>query len=136
MIALICFVLTLFALPFKSKSRLEAENAALRHQVIVLQRRVSGRVQLTNGDRLFLVMLYRWFPSVLKAITIIRPETLVRWHRAGPLVVRSGQVGRFQTRQLQVCSSAGPSDRDLVYLRRSHRSPDHGSLQSSNPQGQ
>src|SRR5438876_12298041 len=65
MIALICFVLTLFALPFKSKSRLAAENAALRHQVIVLQRRVSGRVQLTNGDRLFLVMLYRWFPSVL-----------------------------------------------------------------------
>src|SRR5438093_164333 len=36
-----------------------------------------------NGDRLFLVMLYRWFPSILKAITIIRPETLVRWHRAG-----------------------------------------------------
>jgi len=83
MIALICFCLTLFALPFKSRSRLEAENAALRRQVIVLQRRVSGRVQLTNGDRLFLVMLYRWFPSVLKAITIIRPETLVRWHRAG-----------------------------------------------------
>src|SRR5881398_2441973 len=83
MIALICFVLTLFALPFKSKSRLEAENAALRHQVIVLQRRVRGRVQLTNGDRLFLVQLYRWFPSVLNAITIIRPETLIRWHRAG-----------------------------------------------------
>src|SRR5437763_104763 len=83
MIALLCFFLTLFASPFKSKRRLEAENAALRHQLIVLQRRVSGRVQLTNGDRLFLVMLYRWFPSILKAITIIRPETLVRWHRAG-----------------------------------------------------
>ena len=53
MIALLCFFLTLFAAPFKSKSRLEAENAALRHQLIVLQRRVSGRVQLTNGDRLF-----------------------------------------------------------------------------------
>ena len=61
MIALLCFFLTLFASPFKSKSRLEAENAALRHQLIVLQRRVSGRVQLTNGDRLFLVMLYRRF---------------------------------------------------------------------------
>src|SRR5947209_9556192 len=83
MIALFCFFLTLFVSPFKSKSRLEAENAALRHQLIVLQRRVSGRVQLTNGDRLFLVTLYRWFPSILKAITIIRPETLVRWHRAG-----------------------------------------------------
>jgi hypothetical protein len=83
MIALLCFVVTLFASPFRSKSRLEAENAALRHQLIVLQRRVRGRVQLTNWDRLFLVQLYRWFPSVLKAITIIRPETLVRWHRAG-----------------------------------------------------
>src|SRR5207248_3003273 len=83
MIALLCFFLTLFASPFKSKSRLEAENAALRHQLIVLRRKMRGRVQLTNGDRLFLVQLYRWFPSVLKTITIIRPETLVRWHRAG-----------------------------------------------------
>ena len=83
MIALLCFFLTLFASLFKSKSRLEAENAALRHQLIVLQRKTRGRVHLTNGDRLFLVHLYRWFPSVLKAITIIRPETLVRWHRAG-----------------------------------------------------
>ena len=83
MVALLSFFLALFASPFKSKSRLEAENAALRHQLIVLQRRVRGRVHLTNGDRLFLVQLYRWFPSVLKAITIIRPETLVRWHRAG-----------------------------------------------------
>jgi hypothetical protein len=75
--------MTLIASSFKSKGRLEAENAALRHQLIVLRRRVRGRVQLTNGNRLFLVMLYRWFPSVLKAITIIRPETLMRWHRAG-----------------------------------------------------
>src|SRR3982075_2613441 len=83
MISLLRFFLTLFASPLKSKGRLDAENAALRHQLIVLRRRVRGRVHLTNGDRLFLVQLYRWFPSVLKAITIIRPETLVRWHRAG-----------------------------------------------------
>jgi hypothetical protein len=83
MIALLCFFLTLFASPFKSKSRLEAENAALRHQLIVVQRKMRGRVHLTNGDRLFLVQLYRWFPSVLRAIMIIRPETLVRWHRSG-----------------------------------------------------
>src|SRR2546429_9012966 len=83
MIALFWLFLAVSVSPFKSKNRLEAENAALRHQLIVLQRRVSGRVQLTNGDRLFLVTLYRWFPSILKAITIIRPETLVRWHRAG-----------------------------------------------------
>ena len=83
MIALFWLFLAVSVSPFKSRSRLEAENAALRHQLIVLQRRVRGRVRLTNGDRLFLVQLYRWFPSVLKAITIIRPETLVRWHRAG-----------------------------------------------------
>ncbi len=83
MIALLCFILALSASPFKSKSRLEAENAALRHQLMVLRRKVHGRVRLTNSDRLFFIQLYRWFPSVLKAITVIRPETLVRWHRAG-----------------------------------------------------
>jgi hypothetical protein len=83
MIALFCLCLALFASPFKSKSRLEAENAALRHQLIVLRRKVRGRVRLTDGDRLFFIQLYRWFPSVLKAISIVRPETLVRWHRAG-----------------------------------------------------
>ena len=83
MIALVCFVLAALASPFKSKSRLEAENAALRHQLIVLRRRVRGRAQLTNSDRWFFVQIYRWFPSILQVLTIIRPETLVRWHRAG-----------------------------------------------------
>ncbi len=83
MIALLCFVLTILASPFKSKSRLEAENAALRHQLIVLRRKLRGRVRLTNSDRLFFIQLYRWFPSILNTITIIQPETLVRWHRAG-----------------------------------------------------
>ena len=83
MVALLCFVLAVLALPFKSKSRLEAENAALRHQLIILRRKVCGRVQITNNDRWFFVQLYRWFPSTLQVLTIIRPETLVRWHRAG-----------------------------------------------------
>src|SRR5712672_2875875 len=79
----LCFVLGILASPFKSKIRLAAENAALRHQLIVLRRKLRGRVQLANCDRWFLVQLYRWFPSILKVLTIIRPETLVRWHRAG-----------------------------------------------------
>jgi hypothetical protein len=83
MIALLCFFLTLLTSPLKPKSRLEAENAALRHQLAVLQRRVGGRVQFTNSDRLFFILLYRWVPSTLNAITIIRPETVVRWHRSG-----------------------------------------------------
>ena len=73
----------MLASPFKSNIRLEAENAALRHQVIVLRRKLRGRVQLTNHDRWFFVQLYRWFPSILQVLMIVRPETLVRWHRAG-----------------------------------------------------
>jgi hypothetical protein len=83
MIGLLCFALAVLASPFKSKVRLEAENAVLRHQLIVLSRRVHGRVRLTNHDRWFFIQLYRWFPSILQVLTIIRPETLVRWHRAG-----------------------------------------------------
>jgi len=83
MIALLWFVLAIMASPFKSKSWLEAENVALRRQLIVLRRQVRGRVRLSNNDRWFFVQLYRWFPSILKVITIIRPETLVRWHRVG-----------------------------------------------------
>jgi transposase InsO family protein len=83
MIALIFLAVNLVAAVFKSKSRLEAENAALRQQVVVLRRKVKGRIQLNVGDRLFFVQLYRWFPSILKVIAIVRPETLVRWHRDG-----------------------------------------------------
>src|SRR5258707_13705157 len=83
MIGLVCFALAVMASPFKSKLRLEAENAVLRHQLIVLRRRLHGRVRLTNHDRWFFIQLYRWFPSILKVVTIVQPETLVRWHRAG-----------------------------------------------------
>ena len=83
MIALLCFVLAVLAAPFKSKSLLEAENAALRHQLTVLRRKVHGRVRFTNSDRWFFIQLYRWFPSILKVVTIVQPATLVRWHRAG-----------------------------------------------------
>ena len=83
MIGLLLFVLAILVSPFKSKSRLEAENAALRHQLIVLRRKMQGRVRLTNNDRWFFIQLYRWFPSILQILTVIRPETLVRWHRAG-----------------------------------------------------
>src|SRR5512132_700880 len=93
MIALLYFVLAVLTAPFKSKSRLEAENAALRHQLIVLRRRVHGRVRFTNNDRWFFIQLYRWFPSILKVLTIIRPETLVRWHREEP-----APAGRPQSR--------------------------------------
>src|SRR5674476_320966 len=81
MIALMCFVPAVLGAPFKSKSRLEAENAALRHQLVVLRRKVHGRARRTNNDRWFFIQLYRWFSSILQVLKIIKPETLVRWHR-------------------------------------------------------
>jgi hypothetical protein len=62
---------------------LRPKTFALRHQLMVLRRQVGGRVHLTNLDRLFLVRLYHWFPSIRRVLAIVRPETVVRWHRAG-----------------------------------------------------
>src|ERR1035441_1090808 len=94
MVALMCFVLAVLALPFKSKSRLEAENAALRHQLIVLRRKVRGRPQLSNNDRWFFVQLYRWFPSILEVVTILRPEALVLGIGPSFAIIGAGRRGR------------------------------------------
>jgi len=67
----------------KSRARLEAENIVLRQQVIVLSRKARSRLRLRNIDRLILVWMYRLFPSILSAITVIKPETVIRWHRRG-----------------------------------------------------
>jgi hypothetical protein len=58
MIALLYFILAVLVSPLRSKIRLEAENTALRYQLIVLRRKVGGRIRLTNGDRLFFIQLY------------------------------------------------------------------------------
>jgi hypothetical protein len=68
---------------FRSRAKLEAEILVLRQQINVLRRRASKRPHLNNTDRFLFVWLYCWFPSVLGAIAIVRPETVVRWHRAG-----------------------------------------------------
>ena len=68
---------------FRPRAALEAENLVLRHQLNVLRRKSPKRVALSSIDRLLLVGLYRLAPEVLDALKIIRPETLIRWHRAG-----------------------------------------------------
>jgi hypothetical protein len=55
----------------------------LRHLLNILRRRLHAHVRLTNNDRWLFILMYRWFPSILQALTIISPETLVRWHRVG-----------------------------------------------------
>jgi hypothetical protein len=67
----------------RSRARLEAENLVLRQQVIVLSRKSRSRVWLKNIDRLIFVWLYRLFPSILNAITVVKPETVIGWHRRG-----------------------------------------------------
>jgi hypothetical protein len=62
MIGLFCFALAVLVSPFRSKLRLEAENAVLRHQLIALKGRPRGRVRLMNHARWFLIQLYRWSP--------------------------------------------------------------------------
>src|SRR5476651_637423 len=68
---------------FKSRAKLEAEILILRQQINVLRRQTPKRPHLNNTDRFLFVWLYHWFPSILDAIAIIRPETIIRWHRAG-----------------------------------------------------
>jgi len=61
----------------------EADVMALRHQVMTLQRKLGRRPSLTRWDRLLFVALYHVQPEVLRSVAIVRPETVVRWHRAG-----------------------------------------------------
>jgi transposase InsO family protein len=83
MIGFLILFLHVMASPFKTQARLEAEIVLLRHQLSVLRQRVPSRPKLTVADRLLFVWLYRLFPSVLNAVTIVQPETVIRWHRTG-----------------------------------------------------
>jgi hypothetical protein len=115
MIGLLCFVLTALASPFKSKLRLQAENAVFRHQLNALRRRLQGRLRLTNNDRWFLIRLHRWFPSILKVVTIVQRDTLVRWYRAGFL--------RYCRLEIELAGRA-PASRDRIA--RADSADEHG----------
>ena len=83
MIGFLILFLRVLVSPFKTQVRLEAEIIMLRHQLNVLRRRVPSNPKLAVADRLAFVWLYRLFPSVLNAVTIVQPETVIRWHRTG-----------------------------------------------------
>jgi hypothetical protein len=68
---------------FAVRAAREAEILVLRQQLLVLNCKSPKRARLRNIDRLILVWLYRLFPSVLDAVVIVKPETLLRWHRRG-----------------------------------------------------
>ncbi len=66
-----------------SRGRLEAEVIVLRHQLNILRRQSPRRVRPNAFDRAIFVCLYRYFPDIGNAVAIIRPETVIRWHRMG-----------------------------------------------------
>src|SRR5258705_5011271 len=68
---------------FRSRARLEAEILVLRQQIDVLRRKSPKRLAFGSFDRMVFVGLYRLVPGIVDALTIVRPETVIRWHRAG-----------------------------------------------------
>jgi hypothetical protein len=68
---------------FKSRCRLEAENLLLRHQLAIALRRAPPRLRLRGSDRALLVWITGLWPSLLGAVRVVQPETVLRWHRTG-----------------------------------------------------
>ena len=67
----------------KSRSRLEAENLLLRHQLAIAMRQAPPRLRLRGSDRALLTWMTRVWPGLLGAVQVVQPETVLRWHRAG-----------------------------------------------------
>ena len=78
MVVFLSLALHVLVSPFKTQARLEAEIVMLRHQLNVLRRRVPSKPKLMTADRLLFMWLYRLFPSVLNAVTIVQPEMIIR----------------------------------------------------------
>src|ERR1700747_2684904 len=98
--ALMTLLATLSSI-FRSRAalELELENLALRHQIVVLRRAAAKRLKLTSADRLLWICLSRLWRGWRSALTIVKPETVIAWHRAGFRLfwtwkVRCGQPGR------------------------------------------
>jgi len=68
---------------FKSRSRLEAENLFLRHQLTIAMRRAPPRLRLRGSDRALLIGMIRLWPNLRGMTQVVQPETILRWHRAG-----------------------------------------------------
>jgi putative transposase len=83
MVTILCALFSIFEFRVRSRASLELELIALRHQVTVLRRQRPGRPQLSSLDRLLWVWLYRIWPQVIDAMVLVKPATVVQWHRKG-----------------------------------------------------
>jgi transposase InsO family protein len=68
---------------FRPRISLEAENLVLRHQLNVLRRKSPARIAFSGVDRMVFAGLYALAPNVLDALKIVKPDTVIRWHRVG-----------------------------------------------------
>src|SRR5258708_9316302 len=95
--ALLSAVGSLVSFRVRSRRSLELELVALRHQVAVLRRQRPGQPRLFSADRLLWVWLYRIWPQVLNTMVLVKPATVVQWHRKGFRLYwgrRSRRLGR------------------------------------------
>src|SRR3981189_3164969 len=102
MIALLSAVGSLLSFRVRSRASLELELVALRHQVTVLRRQRPGQPRLFSTDRLLWVWLYRIWPKVLNAMVLVKPATVIDWHRKGFRLYwrrRSRHMGLPKTRR-------------------------------------
>src|SRR4030081_925036 len=97
MVAVLSALLSLLSFRFRGRASLELELIALRHQVTVLRRQRPGRPRLFSTDRLLWTWLYRLWPQVLNTMVLVKPATVVQWHRKGFRLYwrrRSRRLGR------------------------------------------
>ena len=97
MITILSTVVSILGFRLRRRASLELELIALRHQVCVLRRQRPGRLRLFSTDRLLWVWLYRVWPQVLNAMVLVKPATVVQWHRKGFQLYwrwRSRRLGR------------------------------------------
>src|SRR6267154_5788436 len=83
MITILSALVSALSFRVRCRASLELELVALRHQVSVLRRQRKGRLQLFSTDRLLWVWLYRIWPRVLNAMVLVKPATVIQWHRKG-----------------------------------------------------
>src|SRR6202171_968842 len=83
MITILSTVISILAFRFRCRASLELELIGLRHQVSVLRRQHPGRIRFFATDRLLCVWLYRVWPQVLNAMVLVKPATVIDWHRKG-----------------------------------------------------
>jgi Integrase core domain len=101
MMTILSTLVSIFAFRVRSRASLELELISLRHQVSVLRRQHKGRIRLISTDRLLWVWLYRVWPQVLNAMVLVKPATVVQWHRKGFRLYwrwRSRRLGRPKMR--------------------------------------